>query len=139
MQGVGKGILGRIKGQYMDKRQVTKEHKRLVALLDRADVPQQQRDVLAPVIDNMSWQRVKLDEARDQMQEESLTCEYDNGGGQTGVRENPIFKAYINLWRAYMIGLEKYTSYLPKDLQDEAAGDSLDVLAQVREMKKANA
>ena len=122
----------------MDKRQVNKEHKRLEALLDRADVPQQQRDVLAPVIDNMAWQRVKLDEARQQMQDANIVCHYDNGGGQAGERENPIFKAYINLWRAYMIGLEKYTSYLPKDLQAEATGDGLDVLAQVREMKKAN-
>ena len=120
----------------MDKRKVTREHKRLEALLDRADVPQQQRDVLAPVIDNMAWQKVKLDEAREEMKDACLTCHYDNGGGQTGTRENPVFKAYINLWRAYMAGLEKYTSYLPKELQDEAAGDSLSVLEQVKQMKK---
>ena len=123
----------------MDKRKVTREHKRLEALLDRADVPQQQRDVLAPVIDNMAWQRVKLDEAREEMQDASIVCHYNNGGGQTGERENPIFKAYINLWRAYMVGLEKYTSYLPKELQEEAAGGSLGVLEQVKNMKKANA
>lgn len=123
----------------MDKRQVTREHKRLEALLDRADVPQQQRDVLAPVMDNMAWQRIKLDEAREEMQEASIVCHYCNGGGQEGERENPIFKAYINLWRAYMVGLEKFSSYLPKDLQEEVKGDSLDVLTQVRNMKKANA
>ena len=123
----------------MDIRKVTAEKKRLIALLDRAEVPAQQQDVLAPVMDNMAWQRVKLDEARKEMQDASIVCHYDNGGGQSGERENPIFKAYINLWRAYMIGLEKYTSYLPKELQEEAKGDSLDVLAQVREMKKASA
>ncbi len=122
----------------MDKRKVTREHKRLEALLDRADVPQQQRDVLAPVIDNMAWQRVKLDEAREEMQDASIVCHYCNGGGQEGERENPIFKAYINLWRAYMVGLEKYTSYLPKELQDEATGEGLSVLEQVKQMKKAN-
>lgn len=123
----------------MDKRKVTREHKRLEALLDRADVPQQQRDVLAPVIDNMAWQRVKLDEAREEMQDASIVCHYDNGGGQSGERENPIFKAYINLWRAYMVGLEKFSSYLPKELQEEAAGDSLSVLDQVKQMKKGSA
>ena len=123
----------------MDKKKVNKEHKRLEALLDRAEVPQQQKDVLAPVIDNMAWQRVKLDEAREQMQDASIVCHYDNGGGQEGERENPIFKAYINLWRAYMVGLEKYTSYLPKELQEEAAGDSLSVLDQVKQMKKGSA
>ena len=123
----------------MDKNSVINEHMRLEALLDRADVPQQQRDVLAPVIDNMAWQRVKLDEAREEMQEASIVCEYNNGGGQAGTRENPIFKAYINLWRAYMVGLEKFSSYLPKDMQEEAAGETLSILEQVRQMKKANA
>jgi hypothetical protein len=123
----------------MDNKKVNEEHKRLLDLLDRAEVPQQQRDVLAPVIDNMAWQRVKLDETRKEMQHASVVCEYNNGGGQAGTRENPIFKAYINLWRAYMVGLDKFTSYLPKELQEEAAGDSVDILAQVRSMKKGNA
>ena len=37
-----------------------------------------------------------------------------------------------------MIGLEKYTSYLPKELQAEAKGDGISVLEQVRQMKAAN-
>ena len=120
----------------MDKRKVTAEKKRLIALLDRAEIPAQQRDVLAPVIDNMAWQRVKLDEAREEMQDASIVCHYCNGGGQEGERENPIFKAYINLWRAYMIGLDKYTSYLPKELQDEATGDNVTMLEQVKKLKE---
>lgn len=123
----------------MDIRRINKEHRRLEALLDKANIPQQQRDVLEPVIDNMAWQRIKLDETREEMQHASVVCEYDNGGGQTGTRENPIFKAYINLWRAYMVGLEKFTSYLPKDLQEEAIGDGLTVLEKVKQMKKAGA
>lgn len=123
----------------MDDNRVLQEHKRLEDLLERADVPHRQRDVLAPVIDNMAWQRIKLDETREEMKEASVVCAYDNGGGQTGTRENPIFKAYINLWRAYMVGLEKYTSYLPKELQEEAAGDCISVLEQVKQMKKGSA
>ena len=123
----------------MDNIKVIQEHERLNALLDKANVPQQNRAVLAPVIDNMAWQRIKLDETRVEMQNASVVCDYDNGGGQTGVRENPIFKAYINLWRAYMLGLEKFTSYLPKELQDEAQGDMINVLDQVRQMKRARA
>lgn len=123
----------------MDKNSVETEYKRLQDLLDRADVPQQKRDVLAPVIDNMAWQRVKLDEAREEMQDASIVCEYNNGGGQTGTRENPIFKGYVSLWRAYMIGLEKFSACLPKDLQEEAAGDSISVLEQVKRLKKATA
>lgn len=123
----------------MNDKKVKKERKRLIELLDKAEVPQHQRDVLAPVLDNMAWQRVKLDEAREEMQNSSIVCHYDNGGGQAGERENPIFKAYINLWRAYMVGLEKYTSYLPKEMQDEVAGEGISVLEQVKQMKKGRA
>lgn len=123
----------------MDRSIIEAEHRRLEALLDRAGVPQQQRDVLQPVIDNMAWQRAKLDETREDMQDAKIVCHYCNGGGQEGERENPIFKGYINLWRAYMLGLEKYSSYLPKELQAEAAGDSISVLEQVRQMRKGKA
>ena len=123
----------------MDDKKVKKEHKRLETLLERADVPQQQRDALAPVIDNLSWQRIKLDETRELMKTQQVVCHYSNGGGQEGERQNPIFKGYFDLWRAYMAGYEKYAAVLPKDLQDEAAGDSLSVLEQVRQMKKAGA
>ena len=123
----------------MDQNSIKTEHKRLFDLLDRAGVPQQQRDVLAPVIDNLAWQRVKLDETREEMRDASIICHYNNGGGQEGERENPIFKAYVNLWRAYMIGLEKYTSYLPKELHDEVVGSGITVLEQVKKMKKEKA
>lgn len=123
----------------MDTRKVNRERRRLENLLELGDVPQAQRDALAPVIDNMAWQRIKLDEAREQMRDAAIVCHYDNGGGQTGERENPIFKAYINLWRAYLAGLEKLTAYLPKELQDEAAGDGLSILEQVRNMKRGSA
>lgn len=122
----------------MDKKKIQEEHKRLMALLDRADVPQQQRDALAPVIDNLAWQRVKLDETREEMKDASVICEYNNGGGQTGTRENPIFKGYVNLWRAYMLGLEKLTSCLPKDLQDEANSEGTTMLDKVRQMKEGH-
>lgn len=122
----------------MDSKKVLKEHKRIEGLLNRAEVPQQLRDVLAPVVDNLAWMRIKLDETREEMKEAGVTCEYDNGGGQTGVRENPVFKGYLNLWRGYLAGIEKLQSYLPKDLPDEVIKDDLTPLAKVIQMKKVN-
>ena len=122
-----------------DEKKVEREHKRLEMLLERAEVPRQKREMLASVIDNIAWQRIKLDEAREQMQNESIVCHYSNGGGQEGERENPLFKAYGNLWREYMIGIEKFSSYLPKEMQDEAASEGVTILEQVMKMKKVSA
>ena len=45
--------------------------------------------------------RIKVEEARKQAQTEDLTVEYNNGGGQCGIRENPIFPAYEKLLKSY--------------------------------------
>lgn len=123
----------------MDKRQVKKEQKRLVSLLERASVPTQKQEALAPIIYNMAWQKIKLEEAWTKLQDEDLVCEYKNGADQYGTRENPFFKAYISLWKAYMMGFEKYVTALPKELQEEANGQALDLVAQVMNLKKAKA
>ncbi len=121
----------------MNKKTVEMEHKRLEELLERVGVDSAKMLALQPVIDNLAWMRVKLDEAREQMQDLSLTCHYDNGGGQEGEREHPLFKAYVAMWRAYMVGFEKYSSYLPKDIQQaEEQAIQTDTLAQVISMKK---
>lgn len=122
----------------MDKRQVTKEQRRLTTLLESAGVPRQKQDALAPVVHNLAWQRAKLEEALEELKDESLTCEYQNGQNQYGTRKNPIFEMYISLWKAYMMGYEKYISAFPKELQDEVSGQALDLVAQVMELKKAN-
>lgn len=119
----------------MRENDISMERERLESILERAGVPTQKKSVLLPVIDNMAWQRIKLDEAREEMKSASIICTYDNGGGQSGTRENPIFKAYINLWRAYMVGLEKFSASLPKEMQEEVAAEATNILAQVRSMK----
>lgn len=120
----------------MDETAIKREYKRLTDLLKKADIQPKYKDALAPVIDNLAWQKVKLDETRELMKTQAVICTYDNGGGQKGIRENPIFKGYENLWKAYLAGLEKVLSYLPKDMQEEIKEDNKNVLMQVLEMKK---
>lgn len=120
----------------MNKRTVTAEYKHLEALLERANVPTQKREALAPLMQNLAWQKCKLDEAREEMQEESIVASYQNGT-QSGTHENPYFKSYLNLWRGYLAGLEKFTSYLPEDMQEEEKQASISLIDQVKQMKKA--
>ena len=43
----------------------------------------------------------KLNDAAKRLPKEPLICDYDNGGGQTGTRENPFYPAYVRLLQAY--------------------------------------
>ncbi len=115
---------------------IMEEYRRLESLLKQANISEQNMAALTPVLENLAWQKVKLDEARASIESSTVAIPYDNGGGQSGIRENPLFKGYINLWRAYMLGIDKLTSYLPKELQEKAAPEASSVLDKVKKMKK---
>lgn len=116
---------------------ILEEYRRLESILKQGNISEQNMAALTPVLENLAWQKVKLDEARASIEKSTVAIPYDNGGGQKGIRENPLFKGYINLWRAYMLGVDKLTSYLPKDLQERIAPEASSVLDKVRKKKKA--
>ena len=57
--------------------------------------------MLSSVIENTAWMKAKLDDTREQIRNTSVAIPYDNGGGQTGIRENPAFTAYEKLLATY--------------------------------------
>lgn len=56
----------------------------------------------------------KLEESRKMMEDEPLVIEYDNGGGQCGIRENPHFTAYEHLLASYNKALRQLTEIVEK-------------------------
>ena len=96
-----------------------KEKRRLKKLLKDAEVSESKIKMLEPVIENTAWMKAKLDDARDQIRGSSIAIPYNNGGGQKGLRENPLFKGYENLWRCYISGMTKLMEALPEEYQEE--------------------
>lgn len=45
--------------------------------------------------------RQTLEEARERLKDQPLVIAYDNGGGQTGIRENPEWIAFEKLQKSY--------------------------------------
>lgn len=89
------------------KTQITK-------VLKGCNVPPEKLETLKPIIENVAFMADKLDEIRAQMVEADAVVFYDNGGGQTGYKENPIFKVYEALWKSYLNGMEKILACFPK-------------------------
>jgi hypothetical protein len=96
---------------------VQSELKRLQGLTKDA-IPGNLRDVAMPLLHNLAWQKVKLDEARRDLMGESLFVPYDNGGGQSGIREHPGFVAYNKLFTTFSRGIKQLT-----DLMDYEAAE----------------
>lgn len=97
-----------------EKRKITRE-------LKRAKISGYKMKILEPIIQNCAWMRVKLDEVREDISLEKITVEYDNGGGQKGIRKNPIFDGYEALWKSYMLGMGRILDCIPdRDEAEEA-------------------
>lgn len=102
-------------------RQAKREIKRLNLLLADFHVSENKIEILQPVIENTAWMKIKLDEARKAVKNSNVVIPYDNGGGQTGLRENPLFKGYESLWKSYMAGMCKIMECLPKEVVEVEA------------------
>lgn len=117
------------------KARAEEERNRMTELLDGAGISEKRMKLLEPVILNTAWMRAKLDDAREAIKNSNIVVTYDNGGGQKGIRENPLFKGYENLWRSYMAGMSKIIDCLPDEIatvESEVADKPKTVLELVR-------
>ena len=61
----------------------------------------------------------KLKESKAALRDEAIVIPYDNGGGQTGIRENPAFTAYEKLLAAYTRSLTALRDVIGDDAPRE--------------------
>lgn len=117
------------------------ERRRLSRILKNLDTSETKQKTLAPIIENVAWMKAKLDDARELARDSSVAIPYDNGGGQTGIRENPLFKGYESLWKSYMAGMEKILACLPEEQvqQVEIPEKPSNVLSFIREKHRKQA
>lgn len=116
--------------EYSPEELVKREQRKIIRELKRSKIPDTQLKILEPVIMNTAWMRIRLDAARREMEDAKIVVEYDNGGGQRGLRENPIFKAYEALWKSFMLGMGRILDAIPEEKQEELAGKMDEVRPQ---------
>ena len=63
------------------------------------------RPQVLELAENVVFMAHKLKETRESMGSTPLIVRYDNGGGQKGYRENPVFKAYNAMAARYVSAL----------------------------------
>lgn len=121
----------------MDKR-IENEKKRIYELLDTAGVKDSRRDCLEGIIDNCAFMRVKLEDCQGEIKASNVVVPYDNGGGQKGLRENPLFKGYEALLKHYLMAMDKVMAVLPKDAENAYTGfisDAENTIELVKSLK----
>lgn len=73
----------------------------------------------------------KLKESRKLMKDEELVIPYDNGGGQSGIRENPHFTAYEKLMATYTKSLRQLEEMIEKGTPTKQASSIMAELSTI--------
>lgn len=81
--------------------------------------------------DSVLFMASKLKETRSKIKKEPLVIEYDNGGGQKGIRENPNYIAYEHLLTAYNKSLRQLTEIIEKGSPSQRSSNILRELSVV--------
>lgn len=63
------------------------------------------KEMRAALEAEVEWQAKRLEESREQIRNAPIVMAYDNGGGQTGIRKNPMYDAYESLFGTFVKGL----------------------------------
>ena len=100
-----------------------KEKNKIKRQLRDAKIPGHKMKILEATIDNVALMKAKLDEMREQLLTEKAVVEYDNGGGQKGVRENPVFKRYESFFKTYSLGMSEIFDCLRDEEADPIDDD----------------
>ena len=104
-----------------------KEKNKIRKQLRDAKIPAHKMKLIEATIDNVALMKAKLDEMREQLLTEKAMVDYDNGGGQKGVRENPFFKRYESFFKTYTLGM----SEIFECLRDEEGASSTGIDTEI--------
>lgn len=122
------------------KERAKAEQRRVKNLLKRMGLSNDRIKLLSPVIEDTSWMKAKLDDSKEAIKDSQIVIKYDNGGGQKGLRENPLFKGYEALYKTYMLGMREIFASIPegeKEITSTKPEPPTNMLAIIQARKKA--
>ena len=80
-----------------------------------ANVPSALKQSAIELAENILFMEERLKDSREHMKDQPIVMAYDNGGGQKGIRKNPMFDAYNSLMRTYNNSLAQLIEILGED------------------------
>ena len=95
------------------------------------------RQQVVELAENVVFMAHKLKETRDSMGRTPLIVRYDNGGGQSGYRENPVFKAYNSMASRYIAALHELESIIDAPVKVAGTDERPNRMADLRSRSRA--
>ena len=105
-------------GKIAEDLTTSAEIKRLSAIFKNIDADK--AAVVKELIQNAAYTAVTLRELQENISESGAIMEYNNGGGQSGIRVSPALQAYTKLISTYNGIIKQLVGLLPKSEQELA-------------------
>lgn len=86
------------------------------------DMDKKYKKSVSSIIENAAFMAVTLRELRDYLNKNGLTCEYQNGENQFGVKKSPEVEIYNTMIKNFISAMKQLTDLLPKGVQIQDDG-----------------
>ena len=93
------------------KKRISKEIKRLNEIFE--DIDENKKKFINTQVCNLAWYNVSIDDLKDSIDEVGTTVEYNNGGGQSGLKDNPDVKTLINYQKHVNVIINQLVDLVP--------------------------
>lgn len=105
-----------------------------------AGVPDSVRPYALELAENVIFMGAKLEDTRSGLANQQVVIAYDNGGGQKGIRKNPIFEGYNQLMANFRKTADQLCALLKESgAVDDDGGNPLASILAEAEAVLANA
>lgn len=106
------------------QQEIKKEIQKINRLFKEMD-PKAKKCV-SSVIDNAAFMAVTLRELQDYLNKNGLTCEYQNGENQYGIKKAPEIDIYNTMIKNFVSTMKSLTDLLPKGIANKIKDDGFD-------------
>ena len=96
----------------MKNEKILQEKERLLKIFE--DIDENKKKFVLHQIDSLAWLNVSIAELQDEIDATGTTVTYDNGGGQTGIKDNPNIKTLIAYQKNAIAITKQLTDLVPK-------------------------
>lgn len=104
------------------------EIKKEIAKLNKLfkDMEPKFKKTVQSVVENAAFMAVTLRELQEHLNKNGLTCEYQNGENQWGVKKSPEIEIYNTMIKNFISAMKSLTDLLPKDSAQKIIDDGFD-------------
>ncbi|MDD3122649.1 MAG: hypothetical protein PHC62_03915 [Candidatus Izemoplasmatales bacterium] len=113
-----------VKKVLTKEERIKKEKRRLKNKFSKLD--KETTEIVDSLLDNASFMRVTLEDLQVHINENGITCEYQNGKDQWGKKKSPEAEMYNTMIKNYTVINKQLIDLLPKKEKSNPEDDDFD-------------